>query len=232
MPRTLDGTDDKITVSLGNTGFVFGPGTIALILRKAANTSMRPYMQGSAGTTRLGVRFNSTSDLSLQCGSTLQIGAVTITAANDWALAAITKASGTVTPRYHRYIYDTDAHTHADGAATVANNTAPTADPVIGANNTTEFFNGDILIAASWNIVLTDAQIEILPFSLSAWFAPAVPRALWLLDQTSTAQNVSDLTGGGANQNAIVGTTVTTNHPVKFTYATEYAGKLSPLLRM
>jgi len=218
MARAFDGTDDKITVANGDTDFVFGPGTVAFVLRKNNNNSQRPFMHGSAGATRLGMRFNSTSDLSLQCGATLQIGAVTVTAADGWALAAITKGSGSVNPRYHKYIFSSNAHTHADGAAAVADNTAPTADPVIGANNTNEFFNGDIAIGALWDVALTDAQIESLPFSLAAWFAPGQPRALWLLDQADVGQTLDDMTGRGANQNAITGTAVATESVPIFNY--------------
>jgi hypothetical protein len=81
----------------------------------------------------------------------------------------------------------------------------------------TDFFGGDIAAAGMWGRVLSDAEVELLTFTLIGWHA-AVPTALWHLDQSATTQGVSDLTGGGANQSALTGTTVSTNSVPLFNY--------------
>lgn len=214
MARLFDGTDDKITLNLGNMGFVFGPGTMVFIIRRN-NTGVSQrvcHFGANTGTARFGIRFNSTNDFSAQIGSTLQIGPFTVTE-TGWILIAVTKTSGTTAPRYHKYVFATNTWTHTDGAA-IADSTAPTGTASnLGALVTSEFFNGDMLIGALYDVALSDAQIESLPFALQAWWGPKTPRALWLLDHQSTGQVVTDITGGGANQNAIVGTAVATNHP-------------------
>lgn len=214
MARLFDGTDDVITLNLGGMGFAFGPGTMAFLIRRNnQSVSQRVCNFGAnTGTARFGIRFNSTNDFSCQMGATLQIGPFTVTE-TTWVLVAITKATGTVAIRYHKYVFATNTWTHTDGAA-VADSTAPTGTASkIGALVTSEFFNGDILCGGLYNVALTDAQIESLPFSLQAWWAAASPRALWLLDHATVGQTLTDITGAGANQNAIVGTAVATNHP-------------------
>lgn len=209
-PRLFDGTDDKITLTLGATGFVFGPGTVAMLIRRNnTGVSQRPFMQGSAGATRLGIRINSSDDLQLQCQSQLQVGPIKVDA-TGWWLIAITKAAGTVLPRYHTFQFATLAWAHADAGATVADNTAPTAAAVLGANNTTEFWNGDIELFALWNAALTDQQIEVLAYSFRGWLLPGL-KTLNPLWQSDTGQKVNDLTGGGAIESAITGTAVATS---------------------
>ncbi len=211
MPRLFDGTDDKVTVAVGNAGFAFGPGTIAMLIRRNNTAvSQRPFMRDTAGTGRLGLRVNSTDDLSVQIGNVLQVGPLKLDA-TGWWLAAVTKASGAQLPRSHTYKYATGVFSHTDHGATVANSATSTASPVLGANNTTEFFNGDIAVAGLFDVALTDQQIEALAYSLSAWRLPnSVGR--WLLNQSATAHQVIDETGGGANQSAIVGTAIGTAH--------------------
>ena len=60
-------------------------------------------------------------------------------------------------------------------------------------------------------------QVEALAGSLQAWYQ-VQPKGLWVLDQAATTQKVPDWTGGGANESALVGTTVGTSSVPGFSY--------------
>ena len=80
-----------------------------------------------------------------------------------------------------------------------------------------EAFDGDIAVAGVFPGVLSDAAIESMPFTLAAWYS-LTPLALWVLDQQAVAQTVNDLAGGGSQQSAITGTTVSTQSVPLFNY--------------
>lgn len=136
--------------------------------------------------------------------------AVNITA-SAWYLLAWSKQPGTTVMRYHAYDMAAGTWTRSD-SATFASPTA-TAGMVrlgngSGASPSTGW-NGAVAACALWNRGLSDAELDRLPYSLAAWLA-AGPSAMWVLDQHSTATPVLDLTGGGGNQTAISGTSVST----------------------
>ena len=119
-------------------------------------------------------------------------------------MLAISKTSGTTAPRFHGYSYSSNAWQHENGASNSADPSAPSGASNIGGWSGN--YRGSIAILALWNVVLSDAQIECLPFSLAMWYQ-IPPQTLWLLDQQAVGQTVLDLTGNGANQSAITGTT-------------------------
>src|SRR3990172_427971 len=175
---------------------------------------------GLAGNTaRYGMNGSGADVFRAHIGTT-QITAPTIAITGGaWQVLAVSKATGTVAARFHKYLYSTDAHSHENDDATVANSSAPTTNVYLGTDGTVtvDGLDGDLLIAAVWDVVLSDAQFEALPFSLAAWFA-VQPKGLWLLDQDTTAQKVLDLTGGGANETALAGTTIGTASVPVFGY--------------
>jgi hypothetical protein len=144
---------------------------------------------------------------------------LTVLATDGWVLIATGKATGTATPRAHKYRYDTNAWTHENHFDGIANSTAPGSDGTVrfGEMAASSFFIGDMLLLGLWNYKLSDAEVETLPFTLQAWLTTQTPPVgLWLLDQSATTQNVIDITGGGANQSLLTGTAVATNHPPVF----------------
>lgn len=205
--RTFDG-DDKITTAIGSLNFAFGPGTVALILRKADDTvSKTPFVAGvSSISARYGLAFGTTQ-LRARCGNTLvSAPTITVEAVDGWVLVAWTKATGTVAPRFHAYDFGTATWTHEDAGSTVANSGVPATSAFFGAANTVEFFTGDLGIGAVWNTVLADAAIEALIVEEAAWSA-ASPLELWVFDQASPATALQST--GTADQTAITGTSVT-----------------------
>lgn len=222
MPvRTFDGVDDRIAFALGSTGFAFGPGSCAVVLKRGRDTNTESVLRvGASGTSnaRYGLEIWTTA-LVIRCGnSTVTAPTITATVAMGWVLLVVTKATGTATPRFHRFNFGTATWTHEDGASTLANSTAPASGPVLGANpNGTSPFQGDVGIAGIWDVVLSDAQVEALVESEADWLA-VPPEAAWTLDQASTATSVED-DAGTSDQSSITGTTVTADS-VPWTSAT------------
>jgi hypothetical protein len=164
------------------------------------------------------MEFDSSNRLTYWNDSVNANSAFTVTTAMGWVLVAASKAAGSATPRFHKYRYDTNAWTHEDGSGAIADATLPGAGGSVfhgSADTTLSFFTGDILVNALFNRILTDAEVELLPFTLMH-FHSLSPRGLWVFDQSLTTQSVLDWTGGGANQTAITGTALATNHPPLF----------------
>lgn len=221
MARTFDGVDDKVTVSIGATDYLVGPGTVCAIATLAADGTLRCVFNAgnsTGGSNRWNLRVDALSKIDSGIGSTnLASPTLTIAVADGWVLFGWSKATGSVKPRYYKYVFASNSFSAEDGASNIANSTAPGTSSVIGARVGAQFWSGDIALVGIWNAVLTDAQIQALAFSLGAWFAVA-PKGLWLLDQAATGQKVLDLSGGGANESAIVGTSVGVSSVPVFSY--------------
>jgi hypothetical protein len=219
-------SSEYVSLALGAVP-VFGPATVVALLRKASDSGGNQvvfqagdgadpdiwlfYINGAGNN---GMRlFTGVTDIG-DNGANYEIAS-----SEGWALIGFTKATGSVTARVHKYVYSTNAVTHA-ATTTAANSGTPLSNNGIGSFNTGsgDYFDGDIAAVGVWNVAMTDGQFEALPFSLKAWYAPATPKGLWLLDQDAVAQKIVDLTGGGANENGRSGTTVGTGSVPVFTY--------------
>jgi hypothetical protein len=216
MALTFDGVDDEIRCAVSTPANITF-GTYAAILRKnggdGANTNF--LRQTSAALANLGGLFLVTNNLTLNWAGLISASpAIDVTVANNWQLVVGGKATGTSASRFYRYVYDTDTATFGNGSGTSANGTAPgtTGTYRIGSRDAGPYWNGDILIAACWNRLLLDTEMENLRFSLQGWHASG-PVGLWLLDQSATSQLVIDMTGSGGNETTRTGTAVATNHP-------------------
>lgn len=222
-PRTVDGVDDYITLSIGALGFAFGPGTVAAIFQKSADgTADTLLFVGVSNTVNWALILTTGNVLTLRLNaSQANAPAViidTCLSTDGWLLVAATKATGSVPVRFHRYEYATSTWQHADGLTNFANSSTPITSCTIGATfSPSNFLAGDIAVAGGWNVVLTDAQIEALAKDLPAWDAVDV-KGLWALDQSETSQSIRDLSGNGANQTAITGTTVGASDVPDFAY--------------
>lgn len=210
--RTFDGVDDVITTALGSLGFAFGPGTIAAIVRRARDNTTESvvYVGVSTVSGRYALEFGNAVPRLRSGASIQQAATITVTATEGWVLIAVTKASGGVTPRFHKYNFTTGVWTHENAGATLTNSGIPATSARIGATNTpSQWTAADIAIAAVANTVLSDAAIEALTVEQAAWDTAGFV-ALWPLDQASTATAAQD-TIGAADQTAIVGTAVSTD---------------------
>lgn len=218
MARTFDGTDDKVTLSLGALGFTFGPGTVAAIVRWVTSAGTDTIFSVGTGSTGFALGYNpgaTTLEAVVDAASTTSATALT---SGSWYLVAMTKATGTVIPRIHRYDYAANSHSHANCAGTLGD-TTPATQAQIGERFSASalYWSGDIAVVGCWNVVLTDAQIEAMAFSLMAWHQ-VPPKGLWVLDQAATTMKVNDHSGGGANESALVGTAVAASSVPVFSY--------------
>jgi hypothetical protein len=224
LARAFDGTDDEVRCSIGGvSGFTFG--TLAVIVRRGATAAWHSLigLNNSSGLVQASLEFNDTDFLCWANQSVSPRTTTTFVSTTTWYCIIVTKATGTVSPRFHWYNYTTNAWTHQDpfSASTAANAGSLSGGTVrFGEWEDTDDFTGDIALGAAWSgVTFTDAQLEAmgLPFSLSNWHA-AAPSGLWILDQSATGQKVVDLTGGGANESAIGGTSVSANSVPVFGY--------------
>lgn len=209
MARTFNGSSDYVKTSLGATSSVTGDVTIGCILRRAAGHSGTDVIMSIGGASKYAFYFASDNLLTIYSTTSASAGSISATSSNNWVFVGVSKSSGSSTARLHRYVYDTNTWSHADGSAT--GSVTPSGDVWLGSDaGPANYFQGDIAAAGVWAAKLTDAQIEALAYSLSAWWA-VQPNGLWILDQVSTSQKVVDLSGGGANESAISGTSVSTS---------------------
>lgn len=213
MARTFDGTNDEIRVSIGNCN-ITGAITMVVVFKRNStvyNGLMALHTSGGTATYAMEIQANPQNTVDFTGKLDATIGA--IVSADGYVLLACDKAAGTTTPRAHKYVYGTNAWTHSNFGSTLADQASVAGGTVrFGEWQDVDDFAGDIAIAAIYNTQLSDAQIEMLAHDLDAWYA-LQPVGLWIFDQGSEAYNLVDLTGGGANQSTITGTTVSTVAP-------------------
>lgn len=223
MPRTfVTASSEKIDLSLGGGGSVTGATTLAAIIRTSSDGSaLRTFLRiGSTGTPYVFYR-DASNKIGTFTATALPTSTTTLTVSDGWAFVAVTKSSGTTTPRFHIYKYRTNTWAHEAGSASQVS-ASPGGSSAIGSNVGSQYWNGDVAAAGVWAAELTDAQVEPMAYSLAAWWA-VQPNGLWVLDQSATSQKVVDLTGNGANESGITGTAVSTGavpvwsygHPVQ-----------------
>lgn len=238
MARTFDGVDDQIQCSIGAcTGAGTGFGTFAIICRRAANgTGDTLIALEDNASLPVAFELNSSNLFTFYNGVSTRRTTFTVLTANGWHCLVYKKATGTVTGRFGKYQYSNDTWTFEDATdgtqANWATGLGAGSKVTLGAFNTGgpgNFFSGDIAIAAFWGgTALTDDQCRMLPHDLMAWFQ-VQPTGLWLLDQSVTTDAVADMTGGGANQSSLTGTTVATSS-APFGYGAPSMGWEAPTL--
>lgn len=213
MPvRTFDGVDDQITTALGSLGFAFGPGTIAAVVRRTADSGVFEVIIKAGTSTVTGayrLQIETSHRLALVCGTTVASSpSVLVNAADGWCLVAASKATGSVLARLHKCVLSTGVWTHANASANVGNSGTPSTSARIGATQAASgFFAGDIGILAVSNVVLNDAAIEALASGEAAWSSAGFV-ALWPPSEFGDMSTLQDVVGG-ADETSITGTSVT-----------------------
>jgi hypothetical protein len=207
MAREFNGSSDRIEVTPSaalqaiNDAF-----TIAFIGRRDNTANFRGivsisddiWMDYSATTLELGVGNNDWATQSYMDATT-------------WILAGGSRPSGggNVTARMHRLNMQTRVWTHGNGAGDQLPQPSVGSDAsYIGNAFGTEWYDGLLALVAIWNRDLGDDGWVRLGACTVKAFLDSGPVALWVLDQADPAQTVVDLTGNGANQAGIAGTTI------------------------
>lgn len=205
--RRFNGTSDVITLSIGTLGTLTGALTMAAIVNRT-KSDYAAVIDISTGTTqRVGLEGSNSATLDYIAGSYFPNGPIAWPTTDGWDVIGYCKASGTAAPRAHKYRYSTGVWTHTNNGSNAGNPTAGNTVRIGDMAGLNEKFGGDIAIIGIWKRQLSDVEFETLESGLQAW-VDLTPDALWRLDQASTATPVNDLTGNGANQTAISGTTV------------------------
>lgn len=208
----------RIILRLGAGAGLSGAVSMFGIVRAASDGAQGVVVTVGAQGGPLWVLYREPTTISAFNGTTGgATSTTTLLAADGWAFVGFTKSAGNTKARFHIYKYGTNTWTHED-SGTSQNDATPAGSSAIGATTGGGSpWDGDIAIAGAYAANLTDAQVERMPFDLNAWFQ-VQPNGLWLLDQSAVTQNVADLTGNGANQTALTGTTVAARSVPIFTY--------------
>lgn len=227
MARTYNGTSDKLVVSQGALTFA-PPVTMAAILKRNSTgwNSIIGNRQSSGAIKGWSFEIHPNADankLTYEYSVTGTDGTATtaVVNADGWVLLVVSKAAGTVAPRFQKFKYSTDVWARENGVSTVIDETPGAGGSVeVGGpwGTSTDWFGGDIAVGAVWNRVLSDTEAATLPYTLAAWLSLA-PSALWVLDQDKTTQKVGDMAGGGANESALTGTSVSSGSVPVFNYS-------------
>lgn len=210
--REFNGTSDQIVLGGGSLGaFVNAALTILLVVK--------PTTAPTAADTPIGIQNSSTLLVALSevdsnrlawYSATEDVRAFMTAVDTTWQVFAVTKASGTVTPRFHRKQLGAGSWDHVDGGATVANNATSVNRIEIGSIQNAQFTDCRMACAALFATALSDANIDSVQTTPSTQkLADLGAVALWDFNQASTGTAVSDLVGT-ASQTAISGTTVVT----------------------
>ncbi|MEV6297849.1 DUF4082 domain-containing protein [Actinoplanes sp. NPDC051861] len=183
--------------------------TLAAVIRPSSlSTNVYPLQVGNGGAAA--IRIEATTTLTARFGATANPTSNMPVPTNAWSLVAVTRPAGsTVTPRCHLYVYSTNTWTHLNCSSTVTATSAATGGRMGHDSIFNVQYDGQIAAGAVWNRELTDAQLENLPYTLTAWRSLS-PLNLWLLDQASTGQAIVDQMGV-ANQSSLTGTSIGTS---------------------
>jgi hypothetical protein len=134
---------------------------------------------------------------------------------NEWVLVVGAKAAGSSKARYYYYRFTAGTWSSAESSAayTSAYVGVP-AEFQLGRWNGGEQFVGKYAAAMVFDKVLSEAEVKALVgvSTISDWLGLG-PKALWTFEQASIAEPVKDVTGNGADQISIEGTTVLAEEP-------------------
>lgn len=212
MPRDFNGTSDYIQTADPGTSIDVGFGSLAaFVYFDSFAATQQVFCLASSSTGRMQLRVNTSGNPVFRIGTTdITDAGVTLTA-SKWYVLAYGKTTGTTTPRGHIYDVAAGTWTHSDFDATSANSTALATNFKFGtaANAASPWLNGRLAGAAFFDYALSDAQAENLANSWQHWL-DLIPICMWLFDQETTGQAVIDLTGRGANQSVLTGTSIGT----------------------
>lgn len=204
-------------------------GTFAAIVKRGATGSWHTFLalHSSGGGALNQFAYNSDDQVVMWSNGDNATGPAAL-AATAWGLVVVRKATGSATPRFSLYNFTADTWAHANGSMAIPNWSAPGASGTVRFRwETFDHFVGRVAVRAAWNTVkwaadsTGDAALEAagLQTSLQKW-VDAAPDGLWPFNQAATTTAVTDITGNGANQTTLTGTTVVTgDDPPGFSFA-------------
>lgn len=112
-----------------------------------------------------------------------------------WQLVVVTKASGTVKPRFHVYSYANKTWKHRDATGTLPNSPSVSGGKIRFSGSSGQ----EYAAAALYPQVLSDAEVEELAGTYQDWLE-LDPSGMWIFNQPDLSKPVLDELGGGANE--------------------------------
>lgn len=207
MPRHFAADNSEIRTAIGGCNLT-GPFTIGCRFARSSdggNSLIGNHDSGGIASVSIEQEPSGVFDLVFS-GVGVCTSVATVVAADGVADIWITKAAGFTTPRAH--VRKAGVWNHADMVGSLTNPTTQAGGTVrFGEWEDVDDFDGDLILAAEWQSVLTDLQVEYIAESLVGMLS-LNPAGVWLFDQAAITQKVLDLTGNGANESAITGTTI------------------------
>lgn len=214
----LHASADYVQFAPGNAANLTGGGMTSLFLWTPDVTAVAHGLiiaRNATPATVWGV--NPFSDNRAYYTAASSVATDTISA-GVWYLLGFTKVAGAGQQvRSHFYNYTTGLWTHTNWGTLSDATTGPAASLRLGWFSGTDALTGKIAASALYNKVLTDLQIEALTTSFDDWLGQSPVWAV-KLNQSSIATSVLDQSGGGGNQAAISGTTVSVSEPAGWSY--------------
>lgn len=220
MSRSFAGSSDRIVMT-GVTHAPVNEGniTVMALIKPVTNITndhwiLQGYTASNAaafGMLETGSKFYCEGDFGSGNGTPVL---------TNWMWACYTKVSGANKPEW--YFHNLTAGTawvHATGSVTVADQSGPPVGIVIGGRQPgSSGWQGSIAALATFNSVLTPTAIQNASASAAALLA-AGPSWGVLLNQAATTTAVTDLSGNGATQASISGTSIDADEPPGWSYA-------------
>lgn len=214
--RSFNGSGDLIKVDNGAFGAINNGGAFSVVMLAYPVTLSlnKCFVSMDQGSLNMFALYTPDTSGAFNWGSDVpnaDSGAAMGLTTGAWQVIGISKAGGAATPRLHRKVLGSGSWTHTDGSASVGTNAATAVNITFNA-----FQDGSggwlwyIGSAAMFLSNLSDTDyVNIESNHTTAWiYNNLSPAALWDFNQASTATAVTDLTGGGANQTALSGTSV------------------------
>jgi hypothetical protein len=136
--------------------------------------------------------------------------------ADGWVMTAWTKATGTVTPRFHRYRWSADDMSHAAAGATSPDPALTVTGIKLGANHTNaDAFDGDIAAVMFLpKYVMGDGEIDRLPRGRWREFVDGAGPGFLVeygRNDSPVLGGARDISRGRARESAITGTSRATS---------------------
>lgn len=174
IPIAIDGSaNSKVVCSLGNANISTGY-TLAALVRPTTVNAYHSLLQVVTSTPTDCISLESKDNAALITSvDAVEVAtgvAVNLTA-TVWWLCLVTKASGSATPRFHGYSFNTSTWQHANAGAAAADTARTAANIQIGEWENADPFVGFGAAWAIWGDTLTDLQIETMTANFNAWTA-------------------------------------------------------------
>lgn len=222
--REFDAVDDTLIVDNGVLGNVSATGVTLLAVFKPVNvvsSPTSPILVGAIGSTdAVSVCYQNNNIQYADQNDFDAIGGTGLVS-TAYQIVALTKASGSGVWRAHRKTLGSGSWFHQDGPLSVSINSGTWTDVRFGsfASGSAGVMDGRIAVAAVWDSVLTDLQLEAIETAATtAYIASLSPSGLWDFNQPNTTTKVFDLSGNGAHETSITGTTVVTGDDPAWTF--------------